>query len=507
MTDESTLKLPRPSRRTSASQLVAITLVAHPDLTRWGDTAMLEERTVVTRHTPAFTDPASRHAPRAIDVPYVSRRPVIEIEGDYRGVVIRGVHEDAWVVVDGVPLREPRVFGESDLDRGILVELEDQVGLFVSRREAAPKSYDEYGLIGIDPSTERLREQVAAVAPLSMSVLLRGETGTGKERVAAAVHAASLRSAREMLAVNIAAVDPSVLASELFGHVRGAFTGASDARRGYFREASGSTLFLDEIGEAGAEVQRSLLRALESHEVIPVGSDRAHPVDARIIAATDADLERDVAEQRFRAPLLHRLAQYEIDVAPLRDRRVDVAVLFAAFVREQLAEMERPLPDAAAPAWVRSSTVRALLEHPWPGNVRELRNVAGAAVVRSLSADHLALPPLERARHTVERPAKVAPLGGARRTDLGALDPSEWVAVLEANAWRPEPSAKALGIAKSSLYQLIKAHPDIPSSQDLSREAIESALAEAEGDTHRAAMALRVPQRGLLHRMKKLGMR
>ena len=286
---------------------------------------------------------------------------------------MRAVHERAEVVLNGSVLNGSARLNAAELERGALIEIDEQVGLWLHLREAAPRSYDDHGLIGVDPAMEHLREQIDAVSSLAMSVLIRGETGTGKERVASALHAASPRASREMLAVNVAAVDPSVLASELFGHVRGAFTGASGARKGYFRQAEGSTLFLDEIGDAGAEVQRALLRALETREVIPVGADRPVPVDVRVIAATDADLEAGVVGERFRAPLLHRLAQFEIRVPPLRERKMDIPVLFAAFVLEQLRTLGAPLPDTSAPAWVRASTVRRLMRHRWPGNVRELR--------------------------------------------------------------------------------------------------------------------------------------
>ena len=503
MLDETTLQLPKTAKSRGAKPVVALTCVCHPDLRRWGDTALVGEGGVeVSRGAPLFVPPAAAEEAMGLDIPYLSRRPLVAIEGDIGGVAVRAVHERAEVVLNGSVLNGSARLNAAELERGALIEIDEQVGLWLHLREAAPRSYDDHGLIGVDPAMEHLREQIDAVSSLVMSVLIRGETGTGKERVAAALHAASPRASREMLAVNVAAVDPSVLASELFGHVRGAFTGASGARKGYFRQAEGSTLFLDEIGDAGAEVQRALLRALETREVIPVGADRPVPVDVRVIAATDADLEAGVVGERFRAPLLHRLAQFEIRVPPLRERKMDIPVLFAAFVLEQLRTLGAPLPDRSAPAWVRASTVRRLMRHRWPGNVRELRNVAGAAVVRSLGDESLTLPPLAKPGPDTQPAASPG-----KRTDLDAISDDTILAALSEHAWRPEPAAKALGIARSSLYQRMKAHPEIPNSSELSEERIATALEEAAGDTHAAAAALRVPQRGLLHRMKKLGLR
>jgi two-component system nitrogen regulation response regulator GlnG len=347
---------------------------------------------------------------------------------------------------------------------------------------------------------------------LELSVLLRGETGTGKELAAHAIHTASGRADRRMLAVNLGALEASVIASELFGHVRGAFTGASDARRGYFRDCDGGTLFLDEVGEAPAEVQRSLLRVLETGEVVPVGADRPIKTDVRVIAATDADLEADIAERDFRAPLFHRLAEYEVRLPPLRAHQLDIPLLFRHFLigSAKSAGMSDRLNGTRA--WIPTKLIRELLQHEWPGNARELRNVVSTALLNTPVDSDLSLG--DRFERSLSLAGVRLEASGSRgiavqvplsRRDLSTVSDDELIAALEQHDWRPEPAAATLGIAKTSIYQLIRQNGTIPRSASLDEDVVVAALERASSDVAKAAKALRVPKRGLLHRMKKLG--
>ncbi len=223
---------------------------------------------------------------------------------------------------------------------------------------------------------QRVRRLIERVAPSSTSVLIRGESGTGKELVARAVHTRSRRAAGPFVPVNCAAVPEQLLESELFGHRRGAFTGADEARVGLFREADGGTLFLDEIGEMSARLQPKLLRALQEQVVRPVGGDREVPVDVRVIAATHQDIPKAIEAGRFRADLFYRLDVIGIDVPPLRARGDDVLRLAERFLaaicaREGTARRLEP------------SALEALMLYGWPGNVRELRNAVEYAVMMS----------------------------------------------------------------------------------------------------------------------------
>jgi transcriptional regulator of acetoin/glycerol metabolism len=239
-----------------------------------------------------------------------------------------------------------------------------------------PRLPSEEGLVGRSPAWREVLDQVAKVADSSCSVLLTGETGTGKEKIARALHAASLRSRFDFVPVNCGAVPASLLSSELFGHIRGAFTGADRTREGLFVRAHRGTLFLDEAADMPPEMQVALLRALEDREIRPVGSVRTIPVDVRVISASARDLAHEVAAGRFREDLYHRLDVVRIALPPLRERRDDVAPL----TRHLLART----PEAAS---LHPDALALLLAHDWPGNVRELDNVLRAAAVLSEGAE------------------------------------------------------------------------------------------------------------------------
>ncbi len=222
------------------------------------------------------------------------------------------------------------------------------------------------GMIGATPSMQRLFALLSRLEGSLVSVLVDGESGVGKEVVARALHDRSKRSAGPYVTVNCGAMARELVASELFGHRRGAFTGAHDNRRGAFEVASGGTLFLDEIGELPLEVQPMLLRALESGEIQPLGAETKTLVKVRVVAATNRDLASEVATGRFREDLLYRVAVVRLTVPPLRERIPDIGLLANTFAREQMNE---PLP---------SRVIETLVARAWPGNVRELRNVIAA---------------------------------------------------------------------------------------------------------------------------------
>jgi DNA-binding NtrC family response regulator len=230
-------------------------------------------------------------------------------------------------------------------------------------------------LIGQHPAMESLRTLIARVAPSDAPVLVLGESGTGKELVARSLHAQSNRASAPFVAVNCGAIPADLLESELFGHERGAFTGATSARAGLFQAARGGTLFLDEIGELSPALQVKLLRVLQDGEVRPVGSDRTIRVDVRIIAATNRDLQGETTAGRFREDLFYRLNVIPVLVSPLRERRSDIAFLVAHILEKR---QER---SSTGPFAITERTMACLTEYTWPGNVRELENVIERVVV------------------------------------------------------------------------------------------------------------------------------
>ena len=233
------------------------------------------------------------------------------------------------------------------------------------------------GIVGETDAIREALERVVQIAPVDSTVLITGESGTGKELFARGVHALSPRRHKAFIAVNVAALSPTVLESELFGHEKGAFTGAIDSRRGLFELAHRGTIFLDEIGEIPPAIQTKLLRVLEQKEFLRVGGEAPIRVDARVIAATNQDLRHEVAAGRFRRDLYYRINVLHIELPPLRRRQADIPRLVEAFVAEVSARNDRRF------AGINADAMRILCEYAWPGNVRELRNLVESMVVLS----------------------------------------------------------------------------------------------------------------------------
>ncbi len=281
----------------------------------------------------------------------------------------------------------------------VLLALASAMELREARREAKALRADLLGgeMIGDSPSMQQVRALIDRVAPSDARVLITGESGTGKELVAAAIHAGSPRRDRPFVRVNCAAIPRDLVESEMFGHERGAFTGATDRRIGRFELAHRGTLFLDEVGDLGAEAQAKLLRAIEAKEIERVGGGKPIRVDVRIVSATNKELAREVADGGFREDLLFRLNVIPIPLPPLRERPGDVPALVRHFSALHRMRTGRPVP-----AW-SDDAIAALNRYRWPGNVRELANIverlailhAGRSVTES---DVAAVLPVERAR-------------------------------------------------------------------------------------------------------------
>jgi two-component system response regulator HydG len=308
-----------------------------------------------------------------------------------------------------------------------------------------------FGLENMIGETSIMQEMFALirkVAPSDVNVLVTGESGTGKEKVARALHLASYRAEKPFVAVNCGAIPATLVESELFGHVRGAFTGAAFSRKGYFLEADGGTLFLDEIGEMPQAAQVKLLRAVENHEVRPVGSSEAAPVDVRLLAATNQDLARAVSEGQFREDLYYRLNVVQIRVPPLRERQADVPLLAQHFLRHCL--------DGRRIAFA-AEALHALASYHWPGNVRELENVIRRACALA-SSDRILLEDLPAAIRDLKPRTGVLEVEVDTRTPQ-TLEEMERVAIVrtlsELNGDR-SATARALGIDRSTLYRKMK---------------------------------------------------
>ncbi len=316
----------------------------------------------------------------------------------------------------------------------------------LSERE---EEFDHYGIVGRSRAIQEVMHKLERVAQAKSTVLITGETGTGKELAARAIHARSAQADRPLIKVNCAAIPEALLESELFGHVKGSFTGASANRRGRFALADGGTLFLDEIGTLGLGVQAKLLRVLQEREFEPVGSERTQSVDVRVIAATNRDLRALVAEGRFQQDLYYRLSVIPIELPPLRQRPDDIPLLVEHFLRKHAQRIGRRI-DGVEP------TVLAQLQtYHWPGNVRELEN-------------------------TVERAVVLA---------TGSVIDAAALSILE-----PPVAAAGSGLPSQRLHENV---------EWAERESVRRALAQANGVKKEAAESLGISQRALSYYLAK----
>jgi len=321
-----------------------------------------------------------------------------------------------------------------------------------------PAGASHFGaVIGASEAMSKIFEVLERVAPSDVSVLLQGETGTGKELIVEALHAASSRREGPLVVCDLGVIPRALMESELFGHVRGAFTGADQAREGAFEQADGGTLLLDEIGELADEGQRLLLRALEKREIRPVGGRSYRPVDLRIVATTHRDLAAEVRAGRFREDLYHRLCVVRVVVPPLRERAGDVAILVEAFLAQAAQAAGRRPPH------VPPETLAALEAHDWPGNVRELKNVLERAVSlapeeRELDALVLGLSESERSGPGGEAESDSLSFREAKFRLVAAWEYDYLTALLARADGNVSRAARDAGLDRPYLHRLLKKH-------------------------------------------------
>ncbi len=369
--------------------------------------------------------------------------PVVVITGHAdHALALRAIEAGAWDFL-AKPL-------DPDLLRMVVGRALEKAALERELRALRAGDGDDFGLIGASAATQRLREMIRRLAPTEISVIVHGSSGTGKELVARALHGAGSRRDRPFVAVHCGAIPADLLESELFGHLKGSFTGAHADRPGLIESAQGGTLFLDEIGEMPPAMQVKLLRVLQDGSYLPVGGRTPRHADLRVVAATHRDLEAMVGEGRFREDLYYRLKGLVLRIPALAERPEDIPVLAAVFLR-RAAPALRLMPDAAA--W--------LMDRPWPGNVRELQSLIRTA----------------------------AALADAASGVVGAAD-----LAFAASGEVAPPAPVANGTLDAQLAAL----------ED---RLIRAALAECAGNHSRAARRLGISRMGLLNKMRRMGLR
>ena len=320
-------------------------------------------------------------------------------------------------------------------------------------REQVQREYGFDNLIGSGAAMRRVFETIQKVAETDLSVMIRGESGTGKELVAQALHSTSLRRSRPFVAVNCAAINRELVESELFGHEKGAFTGADRRRIGRFEAADGGTIFLDEIGDMALETQAKVLRVLEERQLERVGSTETIEVDVRVVCATHRDLEEEIEAGRFREDLLYRLKVVEIEMPALRERIEDFAALSDRFLGQVAERLDREKKTLGTAALAR------LARHSWPGNVRELRNVLERAAVLStgpeIAEEDFQLAP-ESGEILQSIPDLDLPFADAKRQTVERFERQYLSQALRENEGNVSRTATAIGMVRQSLQQKIR---------------------------------------------------
>ncbi|HTR80404.1 MAG TPA: sigma-54 dependent transcriptional regulator [Bacteroidota bacterium] len=377
---------------------------------------------------------------------------------------------------------------------------------------------EEHKIIGQSLEMQEIVEVIQQVAPTDITVLISGESGVGKEIVAQAIHAASRRANKPIVTVNCGAIPEGIIESELFGHEKGSFTGASDSRKGYFELADGGTIFLDEIGELPLATQVKFLRILENGEFMRVGSSTAKKVDVRVIAATNKDLEREVYTKHFRPDLFYRLRSVNIRIPPLRDRREDIPVFFTKFAKE-FAEK-----NAITFLGITDEAMELLSQYYWPGNVRELRNVVESMLViengKKLTAEDVRkylkgahpngeernLPVyVPRSSELAERELIYRALVDLK-TDIVDVKNLLVNADGASSALVRRNGGGAAEIQEGAIVQPRAAEEENISLEEMERRMIIGSLQKYEGNRRLAAQALKISERTLYRKIKEYGL-
>lgn len=487
---------------------IALTVVFHPRTERIGARASLafESNEVFTlgRYAPLFEgcDIAS-----PLDDPYVSRQALL-LKPEGTGLRVCRPQAASRCRMASGDLFDEVYLDESELRIGVPLLLAHSVVLLLRLEDGGPpgqSSLPDCGLVGSGAAVHDLREQILRAARSEQDVLVRGETGTGKELVASAIHALGNRSRQPLVRVNMAAIPPGLAASSLFGSDRGAYTGAARSRQGYFQQAEGGILFLDEIGDTPPDVQPLLLRALQEREIQCVGG-KLLKIDVRVISATDQPLA-DEREGCFRPALRYRLGAVEIAVPPLRERPEDIGLLLLHFLRR--AESKENLDVLSLASVTEADSVArwanlfyAFLCYDWPGNVRELGNYATQVVLAS--GRRATLPaPVTAAFSTAEYTARSrADSGEVTVRRLGDVDDEEFARVMDECRYEVAAVAQVLGVSRQSVYRRINGSPDFRLVCDVSAGEIRRVIGQCAGDVRAAADALSVSETALRARLR-----
>jgi DNA-binding NtrC family response regulator len=488
-------------------QAIVLTIIFHPETDRIGETACFanvagEESWLLGRREPQFSPSTPNIAARGLDDSYISRT-ALQLGFSKGYLILARALSSSRCSVLGADIGTETSITKAQLRLGVPIQLGGRVVLLL--REGSVLEADSgppvgLGLVGGSRYMRQLRAQVTRLATTDLDVLIRGETGTGKELVAAAIHDASERSHSALVAVNMAAIPEALAPAALFGSARGAFTGADKATQGYFEQADGSTIFLDEIGDTPQDIQPQLLRALQQREIQCVGG-AIKAVNIRVISATDAHLSDD--QCGFKAALRYRLAESELELAPLREHAEDIGELAWTFINKELLAIGREhlLPqNLCTPGNIAlwAELFHAFLCYQWPGNVRQLINYARQVAIASESRIHIP--------DTIRKSLRGSS-DGLSAPEVGQTEPRlytdcEFRESYATARYEVTRVAKELGLSRQAVYRRISEMSDLCLANEVPSEKIWAALRNTSGDQALAAMQLKVSLAGLRERIR-----
>jgi two-component system nitrogen regulation response regulator GlnG len=485
--------------------LPTLTILWHPDRRRIGASAsILWNRSgefELSRWAPLFRHADASEFP--VDDRRISRSPLLMKRLASGGISVQPPATAMPVQIGEQQIKIPFTISKQSLDAGAVICLGRSVGLCLHRAQPQPEhALDQLGLIGSGHRMRQVRQQIHRAAKASASVLIQGETGTGKELTAQAIHRLSKRGEQKMVSINMATLGQELAAAELFGVRQGAYTGARDSRPGLFCEADGSTLFMDEIGDASPSVQVMLLRVLEDGRVRALGDNRERRVDVRVLAATDRSLSA-TAERSFNQPLRRRLEAVSIHLPPLRHRREDFGELFASFLSQAETELGHPIH-------IPAELICTLAVNPWSGNVRELRNFITRLAINAepdgkIRWDRELANYLRADSTELESVTAIATPARIRYRDPVTVSDSDLFEALNNNSWQVMPAAKALGVSRTSMYALLKQCPGVRSAEEISAQEIRGVMDQGP-DLDGWATRLKTPREALKRRICDLGL-
>lgn len=515
-TADYTITSPLAVTAANSRPLLGLTIAWHPDPTRIGEqfigttaAGMIE----LNRFMPLF-----RHVnsdPLPIGHGGVSRDPLRIVRDDDDGISICPPTSRMVVEVNGEEIQEARYLTAEQIAAGVILTLGRAVFICIHWMQCLPKNNPVDGFIGVGSSAIFTRDLIRLASTNDNTVLLLGETGTGKEVAAQAVHNLSKRASSKMVSVNMAALNESLAAADLFGASKGAYTGAQNSRDGYFSEAQNSTLFLDEIGNTPATVQPMLLRVLENGEYRPLGATRDARSTARLITATDQDLYHT----NFNHALVRRLESFIIRIPPLRARREDIGLLICHLAkRSDFAQVNLAL--------IPPGLISDLLNFEWPGNIRQLSNVIKRTLLSLQMGEYPHLTKMVEApivhvtksaelrKASPNVPASAVPPPttnpitpvNTERKKLRDLTEQDVIDAMNRHDWTIQYAADELGVSRPSMYKLIEANSQIRRIEQIPTEEIRQQLIASDNQVELCAAQLKTPSEALRRHLKGLGL-